>query len=74
MRGIYAHVNKIDGRVFYVGQQRCHNNRAYDFTEWMSNNVIHGELKDPTAINRDFHFKKEYKVLDNWSYKTYTRH
>ena len=220
MRGIYAHVNKINGRVFYVGQQRCHNNRAYDFknqrsdrykkyveeigienvevvwlyksvddneslfpiesfyqhkyyqdgflktrelvqngennsnygnhwseeqrkrlsekmkgryvgkdnpnygnhwtdeqkkksseaakkrgslsgvknpkatacilygpngfekkfdllkdmTEWVSNNVIHGELKDPTAINRDFHFKKEYKVLDNWSYKTYTRH
>lgn len=31
MRGIYAHVNKVNGRVFYVGQQRVNNNRAYDF-------------------------------------------
>ena len=190
MRGIYAHVNKINGRVFYVGQQRCHNNRAYDFkkqrsdrykkyveeigienvevvwlyksvddneslfpiesfyqhkyyqdgflktrelvqngknnsnygnywneeqrkhlskkmkgryvgednpkatacilygpngfekkfnlvkdmTEWVSNNVVHGELKDYMTINRDSHRRKEYKVLDNWSFKTHTRH
>lgn len=31
MRGIYAHINKLNGKVFYVGQQKIHNNRAYDF-------------------------------------------
>ena len=45
-----------------------------DMAEWVSDNVIHGELKDITSINRNHHLKKEYKVLDNWSYTTYTRH
>ena len=45
-----------------------------DMSEWVSKNVIHGELKDITSINRSHHIRKEYKVLDNWNYKTYTRH
>lgn len=45
-----------------------------EMAEWVSKNIIHEKLKDITSINRSHHIKKEYKVLDNWSYKTYTRH
>lgn len=45
-----------------------------DMSKWVSENLIHTELKDITSINRNHHIKKEYRVLDNWSYKQYARH
>ena len=31
MRGIYAHKNKLNNKIFYVGQQKLHNDRAHQF-------------------------------------------
>lgn len=40
MRGIYAHKNKLNNKIFYVGQQRIHNDRAYQFNKNRSNSYI----------------------------------
>lgn len=31
MRGIYAHKNKLNNKIFYIGQQRIHNDRSNQF-------------------------------------------
>lgn len=40
MRGIYAHKNKLNNKIFYVGQQRIHNDRANNFSKHRSDRYL----------------------------------
>lgn len=57
MRGVYAHRNKKDGTIFYVGQQRTNDiDRAHDFTPrkrnklWRDYVKYHGGLSNVEVI------------------------